>query len=144
MALLLALLGFSRRGALAGGASVLRVGGGAAIPSDWARSRPRSLPPATALGVDAPTAMALVLLRRLRQRTVDLPWVWLTKWSWPMEESTPTPPVKSGHLPHALRVTSTCAVATHLAVDNDRVDSYEWRKMWWPSLRASRTAILAI
>ena len=29
-------------------------------------------------------------------------------------------------------------VAAHLAVDNDGVRSYEWRKMWWPSLRALR------
>jgi uncharacterized membrane protein YbhN (UPF0104 family) len=67
MALLLALLGFSPTLApWLGAASVLASVVGAAIPGQMGAVEAAVFAACTALGVDAPTAMALVLLRRLR------------------------------------------------------------------------------
>jgi hypothetical protein len=67
MALLLALLGFSPTLApWLGAASVLASVVGAAIPGQMGAVEAAVFAACTALGVDAPSAMALVLLRRLR------------------------------------------------------------------------------
>jgi Uncharacterised protein family (UPF0104). len=67
MALLLALLGLSPTLApWLGAASVLASVVGAAIPGQMGAVEAAVFAACTALGVDAPTAMALVLLRRLR------------------------------------------------------------------------------